>query len=110
MSPLKDNIWLVCLGVCDVMSYRYRQGDWRRSDLGVHVHWHGHKDGHRYGYRYVLPLHTVIHICRHRHNLNVISESQRILKCHEVMKGNKKSVKLDPGESATQNIYKNVFR
>ena len=50
-----------------IMSYRYRQRNWSRSDLGIQVHWHRDEDGHRYGYRNILPLHTIVYICGHRY-------------------------------------------
>lgn len=51
------------LSVFMTQAYRYRQRDWSRGDLGIHVHWDGDEDGHRYGHRNILPLYTIIYIC-----------------------------------------------
>lgn len=48
----------------DQTTYRYRYGKRRGGDLGIHIHGDGDEDRHRNGHGNVLPLHTVVHVCR----------------------------------------------
>lgn len=47
-------------------TYRHRYGQWSGSDLGVHVHGDRNEDGHRDGYGHILPLHSIVDVCRQK--------------------------------------------